>query len=149
MELAAPYARNLLAQRQSDSTLALRRALAACSDRQLLALIDATGTAPQVDPGWVVEFEAMLLWEWNRRTGYEYKLCLPETVVSEWVTVMRKVFDNGSPTVGALFNALVELATSRVGAEATDGGRPARQTPGEADRHLGDRSVGSAYLTEG
>jgi hypothetical protein len=143
MELAAPYARNLLAQTQSESMLELQRALAACSDRQLLALIDATDTAAQVDPGWIVEFEAMLLWEWNRRTGYQYRLRLPETVAPEWVTAMRKVFDKGSPAVRALFDALVEMLTSRGGAEATDGGRPARR-PQRSCRGRGAR----AYLTD-
>ena len=144
MELAAPYARNLLAQGQSSSVLALQRALAACSDRQLLALIDATDTAPQVDPGWIVEFEAMLLWEWNRRTGYEYRLRLPETVASEWVIVMRKVFDRGSPAVRALFNALVGLPTSRVGAEATEGRRAARRS-----NEALEEERGGAYPTDG
>jgi hypothetical protein len=139
MKLAAPYARSLLAQ--SYSIVKLRRALAACSDRQLLALIDATDTAAQVDRGGIVEFEVMLIWEWNRRTGYEYRLRLPESVGSEWVKVMRKVFDNGSPAVRAVFNALVELLTSRLGAEATGVGRPARLAAGEFDRHLGGGSV--------
>ena len=66
MELAAPYARNLprTDTRANPDAGVAWRALAACSDRQLLALIDATDTAPQVDPGWIVEFEAaMLLWK--------------------------------------------------------------------------------------
>ena len=147
MELVAPCARNFPAMR--DPMLELRRAHAACSDRQLLALIDATDTAPQVDRGWIVEFEAMLVWEWNRRTGCEYRLRLPESVGAEWVSVMLKVFDNGSPPVRALFNALVELLTSRVGAQATDVGPPARRAPGESDRNLGGGSVLSGHDPDG
>jgi hypothetical protein len=115
----APPRRTSLAR--TDAQKGLQKALADCTDKELLRLIDATDEAPEVAPHLIVWFEAALLWEWDRRTGFSHELRLPEVGIPPTESggshgaaiAMRETFGRGAPARRAVVDAAVRCLASR------------------------------------
>ena len=99
--------------------LPVTNALAELTDRELQALIDATGVAPKTAPWLLAWMEAACDWELNRRAGHHDQLQPPEVTIPpeedatsiDVTMAMRATFAEGTPPVQAFFDSVVGLLT--------------------------------------
>jgi len=88
------------------------------SDAELDALIETTNKLPQAAPGLLAWLDSACVWEVRRRAGDDYELHPPEAAIppeenaiSVEAAIALRVRFTGNPSLGALFDALVDLFT--------------------------------------
>jgi hypothetical protein len=99
----------------------IETALAALTDAELHAWIDATRGVPQIAPGLLAWIDGACKWELNRRAGREYELLPPEVAIDhsedavsiDATHAMRAMFgaSGSAPAALKFFDALVALLT--------------------------------------
>jgi hypothetical protein len=85
----------------------------------LHALIATANGVPQTAPGVLAWLEGAADWELNRRRGFDYPLLPPEAAIPPEedadslvaTTMLRTLFAQDAPAVGALFDAIVDVLT--------------------------------------